>query len=212
MNKSLAQKAVTSALSGDWEKALEINKKILRESPKDIDSLNRLARAYAELGNLPSAKKTASKVIKVDPFNAIATRSLEKWKGFSVAEKKQATPPLSAGAFLEEPGKTKTASLLHIGDDKTIAKLHSGDEVKLNPRQHRVSITTQNGKYLGRLSDDLSARIRKLSQIGNKYRVFVKSVTPPGTVKVFIRETKRSPKLGDVASFSTEKIDYSRIF
>ena len=96
---------------------------------------------------------------------------------------------------------------MHIGDTKTLAKINSGDELRLNLHSHRVSICTNEGKYLGRLPDDLSARLRKLAKYGNDYEVYVKSVNN-SDVKVFIREVKRAKKLTDIPSFSTEKIDY----
>lgn len=206
MDTDLAQKAVSAAISGSWKQAAEINKQILKDNSKDVDALNRLARAFAELGNLVSARKTAKKVLKLDPFNTIATKSLEKWKGLRKGETYKSVPS-SAQAFLEEPGKTKIVPLLHLGDAKVIAKLDAGDEVKLNPHGHRISITTVDGKYLGRLADDLSARLRKLIRYGNEYRVYVKS-TGKNDLKIFVRETKRAEHLSDIPSFSTEKVDY----
>ncbi len=206
MNENLAQKAVSAALKGNWEEAKEINLQILKSSSKDIDALNRLARAYAELGDMQMARKSARKVIKLDPYNTIATKSLEKWKGLKKGDT-ITSKPSAAGTFLEEPGKTKIVSLIHLGDSKTIVKLDAGDEVKLNPQGHRVSVSTNDGKYVGRLSDDISSRLKKLIKLGNKYQTFIKSAEP-GEVKVFIRETHRTEKLADIPSFSTEKIDY----
>lgn len=206
MDDSLAQHAISAALSGNWEKALEINKTILKGNPDDIDALNRLSRAHAELGDLAKARKTAKKVLCLDPFNTIATKSLEKWKGLKKGET-YTSKPSSARMFLEEPGKTKILSLLHPGSSRMLAKLDSGDEVKLNSHSHRVSVISLDGKYIGRLPDDLSARLKKLMRYGNKYRVFIKSIDK-SKVKVFIRETKRVKKLTDIPSFSTEKVDY----
>lgn len=206
MDKDLAQNAVSEAIAGNWEKALSINKLILKGKPKDVDALNRLARAYAELGNLQKARTTAKKVTKIDPFNPIALKSVEKWKGLKRGET-LTSGPASARAFLEEPGKTKIVSLIHLGDDKVIAKLDSGDEVKFNPRSHRISILSADGKYIGRLADDLSARLKKLMGLGNEYHAYVKSADSK-EVKIFLRETKRVKKLADIPSFSTEKIDY----
>lgn len=206
MKQDLAQKAVNFALSGEWEEALKLNKQILKENPKDVDALNRLARTYAELGNLQKARTTAKKVVKIDQFNSIAVKSLDKWKGLKKGET-ITSGPSSARTFLEEPGKTKIVSLLHLGGAKVIAKLDSGDQVKLKIQSHRISITTSDGKYIGRLSDDLSARLKKLISYGNEYQAFVKS-TDKSDVKIFIRETKRSEQLSDIPSFSTDKIDY----
>ena len=104
-------------------------------------------------------------------------------------------------------GKTKIVSLIHLGDARHIAKLDSGDTVKLNPLSHRVSILSQDGKYIGRLADDLSARLKQLMSFGNEYQAYIKSSNAQ-EVKIFIRESKRSKKLTDIPSFSTEKIDY----
>ncbi|OGM21081.1 hypothetical protein A2714_01995 [Candidatus Woesebacteria bacterium RIFCSPHIGHO2_01_FULL_38_9] len=206
MNKDLAQKAISSALSGNWQEAIEANLQILKDNPNDIDALNRLARSYAESGNFKKAKATAQEVLKIDPFNSIATKSIEKWKRL----KKQDVHPSYISmpqTFLEEPGKTKIVSLLYLGSPKAIAELDSGDEVLLNTHSHRVSVNIQDGKYIGRLPDDLSARLRKLIQLGNEYKVFVKSCQTQD-VKVFIQEVKRAKNLSDVPSFSPEKIDY----
>ncbi|MGB6839023.1 MAG: tetratricopeptide repeat protein [Microgenomates group bacterium] len=207
MDRKLAQKAISAALKANWEEAVRLNKLILKQDSKDVDALNRLARAHVELGEIGKAKKIAQKTLKIDPFNTIAAKSLQKWKKLRKGEKTGKVAP-SAGAFLEEPGKTKMVSLLHLGDSKKVlVKLDAGDEVRLKSGSHRVSIYTLDGKYIGRLPDDLSARLRKLILRGNEYQVLIKS-SEPQEVKVFIRETKRAKKFADIPSFSTEKIDY----
>lgn len=206
MNTNLAQKAVSLALSGNWQEAKKVNRQILKDNRADIDALNRLARCFAELGDIEKARRTAKKVLKLDPFNPIATKSLKKWKGLKKGET-ITSGPFSGDTFLEEPGKTKIISLIHLGDPKTLAIIDSGDEVKLNPRSHRISVSIQDGKYIGRLPDDISARLRKLTKYGNQYQAFIKS-TDAEEVKVFIKEIHRSEKLADIPSFSTEKIDY----
>ena len=206
MDKNLAQEAILAALSGKWQLALSLNKEILKSEPNDIEALNRLARAYSEIGNIKKAKVTAQKALKIDPFNPIASKALEKWKGLKKSEV-YAQKPSDPQIFLEEPGRTKILNLLHLGSPKIMAKLDAGDEVKLNSHPHKVSVNTFDGKYIGKLPDDLSARIRKLISLGNEYQVFIKSIDKNG-VKVFIREVKRSSNLNDIPSFSSEKIEY----
>jgi len=206
MDTDLAQKAINEALKGDWKEATKTNLQILKTNPQDIDALNRLARAYAEKGEFGKAKKSAEKVIKIDPFNPIATKALNRWK---VAKRGKMENGAGTGAevFLEETGKTKQISLLHLGDAKLLAKLNAGDRVRLTPHAHRVSVLTHDDKYIGRLPDDLAARLRKLIKIGNQYEVFIKS-TDSNDVKVFIRETYRSAELASIPSFPAEKIEY----
>jgi len=206
MNDDLAQDAIAYALQGNWEKALLTNKKIVDKAHDDVDALNRLARAYAELGNVSKAREAVEKVLKIDQFNKIAQKSLERWKGLKNGEA-ISSGPTSPQAFLEEPGKTKIVELMHLGSAETIAEINAGDEVIHDCHAHRVSIETRAGKYVGRLADDLSARIRKLVQFGYEYKMFLKSVDK-NEIKVFIRETKRPAKLSDMPSFPAEKLNY----
>ncbi|HJX59513.1 MAG TPA: tetratricopeptide repeat protein [Patescibacteria group bacterium] len=206
MEVDLARKAVSAALDANWTEAVKLNKEILRQTPSDIDALNRLSRALAESGKLKEAKRIAEKVLKLDAFNSIATKALSKWKGLRKGES-VGSGTNEPDAFLEEPGKTKMLSLLHLGDSRIVAKLDAGDEVKFTPHSHRVSVITLDGKYIGRLPDDISARLRKLMSLGNEYKVLVKS-SEPSDVKVFIREIKKAEGLSDSPSFSAEKIDY----
>ncbi len=207
MNEDLAQKAIAAALKASWKDAVNLNKQILKKDSKDVDALNRLARAFSEVGEIIKAKKTAKKVINIDPHNTIATKALAKWKELREGEKTNPSK-FSARAFLEEPGKTKIVSLLHLGDcGKVIANLDSGDEVKFKIGNHRISVCTDTKKYIGRLPDDVSVSLIKLIKAGNKYQAFVKSSSPQ-EVKVFIRETKRVKEVADIPSFTSEKINY----
>ena len=207
MDIDLAQKAISAALLGSWAEAQKLNLKIVSQNPKDIDALNRLARCYAELGQAKKAVATCQRVIKIDPFNSIALKSTKKWKSLKPGERQNGQITLSPELFLEEPGKTKLISLLHVGDQKTLAKLDSGDEVGLNPKSHRIPVLSSDGKYVGRLPDDLSARLRKLIEAGGIYKVLIKSIGPK-EVTVFIREVKKAETFKDSPSFPSEKIEY----
>lgn len=210
MDLDLAQSAVSYALSGKWKEAIVSNKQILKENPRDIDALNRLARAYAETGDIKKAKTHAQKVLKIDPFNRIAQKAVKKWESIRNLNKevlKRNNGSLNR-TFLEEPGKTTISTLLFPGDVGVIATLDCGDEVYMATNNHRVNIETSEGKYIGRLADDLSSRVRKLIYHGNEYRMYIKSLEDTN-VKVFIREIKRSDKLTDIPSFTAEKIEYA---
>src|SRR4030042_3478677 len=113
MEVDLARKAVAPALDANWTEAVKLNKEILRQTPADIDALNRLSRALAESGKLKEAKRIAEKVLKLDAFNSIATKALSKWKGLRKGES-VGSGTNEPDAFLEEPGKPKMLSLLHL--------------------------------------------------------------------------------------------------
>lgn len=206
MDNNLSQKAISFALKGDWKSALETNKEILSGDPVNTDALNRMARAYAELGDLTNAKKAAEKAVKIDPYNSIAKKSLEKWKKLRKTQPTSSTP-IDPKTFLEEPGKTKIISLVNLGDKNVIAQIDSGDEVKINMHGHRLSVCTTDGKYVGKLPDDISARIKQLCGHGNEYIAHIKSASEE-VVRVFVRESRRSEKLKDIPSFSSDKVDY----
>lgn len=206
MDISASQIAINLALSGNWSEAVKTNLEIISDSPEDTDAINRLARAYSELGKISEAREATKRVLKIDPFNPIALKCTEKWKSAG-NHGAHASGPVSTETFLEEPGKTKLVTLLNPGEDKIFANLDPGEEVRLFSHTHKVSINTLDGKYIGRLPDDLAARLRNLIKAGNKYQVLMKSVDPK-EIKVFIRELEKGPNAPDTPSFSTEKIDY----
>jgi len=206
MNNSLAQKAIDNALQGKWDEAVDINEKILQEFPDDIDTLNRLAKAYSESGKLKKAKTIAKKVIKIDPYNKIANRCLEKWNSLSDSDASGQKKVIS-DVFIEEPGKTRLVKLNNVSSRKALAALDCGDEVKLNLHGHRLSVIGDDGKYIGRIPDNIGSRLKKLISIGKEYRVFVKS-QEKDEIQVFIKETNSSEKAKDIPSFPNEKIEY----
>ena len=199
-----AQKAVAAALSGNWEDAIRLNEDLIALNPNDIDALNRLAKAYAECGQVELAKKTSNKVLELDPFNPIAQKCVNKW---SFGKEMSRSANLMTEDFIEEPGRTKIVTLMPPGPQRLLNNLDSGDEVRLNPHGHRLSVLTPGGKYVGKLPDDIAAKLKSMMKMGNIYSAVIKSVIE-NEVKVFIREVKTCPALSDVPSFSTEKIDY----
>ena len=74
---NLYQQAIDAALDSKWEEALKINKKIIKLDPKNVDALNRQAKAYMELGKPNLAKKYYSEALKFDPYNPIALKNLK---------------------------------------------------------------------------------------------------------------------------------------
>lgn len=207
MDENLAQKAISAALSGRWEEAITLNKKILEQDCNNVDALVRLARAYAEISEIKQAKEILQKVVQLDPYNTIALRALAKWKNFKKNNNGYHSTGSNPHLFLEEPGKTKIVLLKHLSSPESIAELNAGDPVKLNINTHKVSVNSQAGKYIGRLPDDVSARIKKFSILGYQYTGVIRSSDENG-VKVLIREAVRPSKYSDIPSFPVEKINY----
>ena len=206
MNDELAQLAISAAFKGSWKKAIEINKKILKNNARDVEALNRLARAFAETGKKEPAIATSKKVLKIDPVNSIAKKCLTKWKSFSTDTKDKAITG-NVDDFLEESGKTRIVKLLHTGDEKVVNYLDAGDEVKLLCYTHRVSVSTADNKYIGRLTDDISMRLINFIKRGYEYKVLVKSISS-GDIRVFIREISRGKGMENIPSFPQENLSY----
>lgn len=207
----LAQKAIDEALGGNWARAKELNQEIIKENPKNEEALNRLARACFELGDTKKSVFCYKKVLRIDPYNTIAQKAILRLSKTKRRAKKlrSLSLPSAANLFIEEPGRTKTISLIHLGANDVINGLTTGEEVTLAPHAHRVSVQTKARNYIGRLPDDLSRRLIKLTRAGNIYKSLVKSVSPD-SVRVFIREAKREESLGNIPSFpSNEKLGYS---
>src|SRR5258708_10834625 len=148
MDETLAQDAIDSALSCNWEIAVKLNSLILKKNSHDIEALNRIARAYAELGDNEKAKNATTKVLKLDPMDPIANRCLDKWRDYPKYNGNTHTR-VSPGSFIEEPGRTKIINLINLGDLANISALPCGEALKLIPHMHRISVATIDDKYIG---------------------------------------------------------------
>lgn len=201
--------AINFALSGNWKEAVKANLTILKGNSRNIEALNRLGRSYFQLGLKTKAAETYRKVLRIDKFNTIATKNLELIKTSKIvrgANNSGHTPP---PVFLEEPGVTKTLSLIRPSEPKILSRMHPGEPVVIAPRQHCIAVTTTGGQNLGRLPDDLAARMQMFIKEGSEYQAWVRSVEP-NNLKIFIKETKRASRFKDTPPFpATEKLVYA---
>ncbi len=195
--------AINAALKCDWKKAISANKEVLKEEPDDTEALNRLARAYFESGDLKEAKKTSLKVISIEPLNKIAEKALDKYKKGKKIDCTDTDHNVDVSDFIEEVGTTKQTNLLYLCTADVISTLDSGDEVLLSTHSHKVSVSTNTNKYLGKLPDDLSSKIRRLTKNGYKYKALIKS-TDNGCIKIIIKEIKRGKGFEHTQSFPRE--------
>lgn len=201
---NLDEQAIEMAMKCRWDEAIATNKQILSDEPDNIDALNRLSRAYFETNQGDKATKTSKMVLQIDPTNTIALKAIEKYKRIKSNSIK--TTSLTAYDFLEEPGKTKVVSLLNLAKPEITSCLDSGDEVELLSHSHRISVVTKEQTYIGRLPDDISARLKVFIKAGNGYKSFIKS-SNKSEVKVFIKETLRVEKYKHTPTFTKEKLE-----
>ena len=212
----LVQAAIETAMENNWQEAAKINLKILLCQKDDVEALNRLARAYVCLGENQKAEKAYKKVLELDPYNIIAKKNLEKITKFTYnhikgngASSTNKIHPYNnlSRIFLYEPGKTKLINLLNLAPPQVLASLNCGDRVTIKAKKHSISITTEEGIYLGALPDDLAHRLIALIDGDNKYEAYIKCATTK-MLTIFIREVARSPKFANQPSFQSSLKHY----
>ncbi|OGH02583.1 MAG: hypothetical protein A2798_03010 [Candidatus Levybacteria bacterium RIFCSPHIGHO2_01_FULL_37_17] len=196
---SLKNQAIQTALNGDWQNAIALNKDLIKENPSDTDALNRLALAYLIVGKTKDAKSMYQKVIKLDPLNPIAQRSLNKLK-----DKKTVNATSSYkinNQFLEQPGKTKVVELVNIAQPQIIERLRTGQVLELSVKRFKLFVL--DGKqYIGVLPDDIGKRLIKFIKANGLYEAYVKSQSPH-KIAIFIKEVKKGARYKEQPSFTS---------
>lgn len=199
----LKDKAIQTALTGDWKEAISTNKELLEENPKDIDALNRLALAYTIIGKIKSAKMTYQKVLDIDALNPIALRNLKNLKSSKKTAKTiSPAPVLINNQFIEETGKTKVVELINIAPSSVIQTLRTGEIVGLLIKRLKIFVLKNEKQYIGVLPDDIGKRLIKFIKAGNKYEAYIKSLNPHKVI-IFIKEIKRATRFKNQPSFHT---------
>lgn len=196
--KNTSNQAIQTALTGDWEAAIKINKELLGQNPDDVEALNRMGLAYMILGKSKNARDTYQKVLLIDPLNSIALKNLKKISNNSNGKSENIIVQVN-NIFVEEPGKTKIVELINLAQSEILLTLQTGQAVDLSIKRLKVFIS-EGKKYIGVLPDDIGKRLIRFINGGNKYEAYVKSTSHQG-VTIFIRELRRASKFKDQVSF-----------
>ena len=216
---SLKDNAIQNALTGDWQKAVAVNKALIKENPVDIDALNRLAFAFSILGRVKDAKNTYQKVLRIDSLNPLALRNLKRIGDLKKIKNDVGNASLSSSMrltnmFIEEQGKTKIVELVNVAQPSVINNLHTGQFLTLSVKRLKIFVLSNGIQYIGVLPDNIGKRLIKFIKAGNQYEAYVKSAFDHHII-IFIKEIKRASKLKDQPSFisSAEKIlDFDKKF
>ena len=200
------QEAINAALSADWEKALDLNLELSKEYPTDAKTLNRLARAYLELGQISKARAIYQSVLKLDPYNNIAAKNLSRLANIKKKDLQPAPDVKNTNfnpqIFLEEPGKTKILHLADLAMPKVLANLRIGDQVRLEPQRDDVIIFSPDNKRLGKVDATWAKTLARALRLGSKFMALVKSLqikssSSDSSLSIFVKELERSPKLSE---------------
>lgn len=198
----LTAAALKAAFSSNWQESVDLNEQILKQTPNNLEALNRLGKAQIELDKPRKALSTYRKVLKLDPYNTIAEKNIKKLHNYSKTTPETHNSHFAPTTnFIDEPGITKTIQLIFPGEPNVLAKVDAGDPVVISPKKRYICITTtENQLHLGRIPEDLSLRLISLIKGGNKYQAWIKSIEDQ-KVKIFIKENHRAPKFESIPSF-----------
>ena len=201
---AISQQAISAALSGNWQEAVDLNEQLINHDPKNVDAHNRLGRAHFELGNLTKSKKSFENTLIIDPYNQIAGKFIKRIEIFRKKGRGSKINPqfssINSDLFIEEPGKTKLIGLLKVAEPQKLSLLSPGTTVLLVQKNRGISVTNSNGDYLGVLPDDLSSHLLRLIKGGNKYQACIKNIKDK-TLSILIREIFCSAKFKNQPSF-----------
>lgn len=200
--------AVKQAQEGQWEEAMNTNKNILNLFPTEPDALNRLGKAYSELGLYAEAQEAYSQTLKYSPNNTIAKKNLDR---LGLLQQSAARSPagrairerLDTNLYIDETGKTVVTELLNLANPATLAAVSVGDKVQLQASGHTLYVQTLAGEVIGQLEPRLANRLIKFMEGGNRYAAAVTTLEP-NVVRIRIRETYQHPSMFGQVSFPSQ--------
>jgi len=200
--QNLTQNAIKSAVSKNWQEAVETNEQILEIAPDDIPTLNRLGIAYSMIDKQTKAASSFRQVLSLDPKNQIAKNNLSRLK--VVKGNGLVNQHIQNITFVEEPGKSKVLPLVSVGEPAAISSLNIGEPIEIAACKHKIKVVSTKNIFIGYLPDNISHRLLQLLKGGYKYRGFMKSVNPK-TPLVFLQEIHASKRLKGLLSFPLDE-------
>ncbi|NCN58934.1 hypothetical protein COW99_04850 [Candidatus Roizmanbacteria bacterium CG22_combo_CG10-13_8_21_14_all_38_20] len=184
----LSTQAIQAALACDWQKAIKLNLELVKATPDDVQALNRLAYSHIQTDDPKKAKRIYSSILKIDPQNLMANKNLNKLKGNISTVK---ALPTNGQIYIDEPGMTRCVELVNTAPKVVLKKITPGIKAEYKIGKKKIEIRTESGEFIGSLPDDISFYMRRLSEKGNKYEMYIKEVVD-SKVSVYIRELIRS--------------------
>jgi len=205
LKKQWTELAVKQAQEGQWEEAVTTNKNILNIFPQESDALNRLGKAYTELGQYANARQAYSQTLKHNPLNSIAKKNLERLDSLQTVPV-SATPAsldrIDPRAFIEETGKTGVTELFNLAPTAVLARVSYGDRVNLQVNGHRLLVQNAAGEGIGQVEPRLANRLISYIEGGNRYGAAILAVAvEQNRIRMIIREEYQHPSMFGKVSF-----------
>ncbi|MGD0780502.1 MAG: tetratricopeptide repeat protein [Dehalococcoidales bacterium] len=196
-----SKEAIDMAMQARWQEAVEINKEIIGNFPEDVDSYNRLGRAYMELGQYSLSREAYQKTVELDPYNAIANRNIRRLNDMKETGKTEIeTDKVEPQQFIEEIGKAGVVALEELAKKEKRASTVAGDKAVLKIDGSYLVVENSRGEYLGRVEPKHAPRLIRLMLGGNKYSAAVVKSTAEG-MTIMVHETFQHPSQVGKLSF-----------
>ena len=141
--------AIELALANRWAEAVQVNRGIMDRFGPDEETLNRLGKAYTELGQLNDATEAYKGTLKMNPVNPIAVKNLGKlqsMRGGQLVPTSKAK--VDVDAFIEETGKTSLTALHVHGEGDPCSKVAGDTEVTSEVQSRLNADSGLQGKQL----------------------------------------------------------------
>ncbi|HZS75413.1 MAG TPA: tetratricopeptide repeat protein [Ktedonobacteraceae bacterium] len=207
LKKQWTELAIQQAQAGLWEEAVNTNRSILNLFPTEPDALNRLGKAYSELGQYTEAKQAYEQTLKYSPNNTIAKKNVER-----LAHLVEAPVPVRAGSsadridpqlFIEETGKTGITDLINLAPASVLANVSVGDRVQLHVNGHTLLVRNAAGQDIGQVEPRLANRLINFMEGGNRYAAGILAMDNGG-LRLIIREEYQHPSMFGKVSFPSQ--------
>jgi tetratricopeptide (TPR) repeat protein len=207
-----SKEAIDLAMQARWREAVDVNKEIIESFPEDVDTFNRLGRAYMELGNYAQAKEAYRRSVKLDPYNAIANRNLRRLNDLKESARTAVeTDKVEPQQFIEEIGKAGVVVLQDLAPKEKRAITVAGDKAVIKVDGSYLVVENGRGEYLGRVEPKHAQRLIRLMLGGNRYSaVVIKSTADSMTVMA--RETYQHPTQAGKLSFPPRGMEEFRTY
>ncbi|OGN99836.1 MAG: hypothetical protein A2Y58_00860 [Chloroflexi bacterium RBG_13_51_52] len=207
-----SKEAIEMAMQANWHEAVEINKEIIEVFPQDVDTYNRLGRAYMELGQYPLSREAYQRAAKLDPYNAIASRNLRRLNDLKDSGQFEIeTDKVEPQRFIEEIGKTGVVTLEDLAPKEKRASTVAGDKAVLKINGSYLVAESSRGEYLGRVESKHAPRLIRLMLGGNQYSAVVVKSTAEG-MTVMVREIFQDPSQVGKLSFPPKGMEEFRAY
>jgi tetratricopeptide (TPR) repeat protein len=202
LRQQQTKQAIALAMQGRWHDAVDANKQLIEEFPRDVDAHNRLGKAYMALGEYTLAREAYTRALELDPANIIADKNVRRLAHLKDAVVPTAGESRHAGPqhFIEEIGKAGVVDLGYLAPPEVLVRMVAGDAVFLRVDEPVLVVESGYGEYLGQVAPRHAQRLIRLMAGGNQYSAAVVNVAED-RLTIIIREEYQHPGQAGQLSF-----------